>query len=164
MINLYLNKRILPKDRDWVEIIDPPFNRDVRTFKLTQDEIAIMQRLENTTLVENGGNSVLNKYGMVVSLDKISSGLKTILLISYYKRNSPGKIGIYLNQCGENYLDTALEQLDDCGFPGLLSYRPSNVLEFKDREMLINNKFHIHTVRELHRLIWSRELQCQLED
>lgn len=98
MINIYKNKKDIPNNYDLIEYNDIFFNKF--TSQLIDDRAkSIISEIDGAKLI--GKYKIQSKFGdMVLDIDKLSSGCKTVLNIIF----NPNKV-FSIKECGDNALN-----------------------------------------------------------
>ena len=146
MIKLYTNKR-KRRDLEWLLFIDDYFDRNISLNNLTRSDMDLMQKLENIVVVDEERNMVKTN-GTPFPLIYISTGLKTLIIIRYLKRNNINNVLVDITGCGSNIIEYIFEEITDGSVPIIL--RHSDLWELKkDRVILINDKIVVRTIHKL---------------
>ena len=149
MIKLYTDLKYAPKDIEWIRFNDALFNSNIVARKLTDKDFRLMEEIEGVTLVDKETSLFKSKTGLI-SIDKISTGLKTLLNIRWLKRQNK-VYGVDITECGPNVLDYIFEEVTDGSIPVLL--RHWDVLDLKDRYIEVNGKERVRTMNNLYSLL-----------
>lgn len=134
MIQLYISKNTIPSNMEIIDDIDMTFDYMIYTDKIRMDNIdkEIVKKIDKAKVREDGLMDTPFSNG--VSIDRLSTGCKTLILANHLGTNQI----INISQCGNNALNM-LFNLDNKSY--YLSYCiiPSNT-EFKFPVKVNNRK------------------------
>ena len=98
MITIFKNKNDIPGDMDYIELNDVFFNQNPAS-RLDSMASAIIEKIDDSRLVDK--YKIESKFnGVVVDIDCLSTGCKTILNVLYF----PNKV-FCMKECGDNALE-----------------------------------------------------------
>lgn len=146
MINLYTNREKLPKNIKWIIDIDPYFDGKINATMLGEKDRRLMKEIENVAILDDRFGTCQSDEG-VFPLTYISTGLKTLLVIRYLKQKGIPNMGVDISECGPDVIDYIFEEVTDGSLSLLLTHR--DILDLKDREINLNNKIVVKTIRDL---------------
>lgn len=147
MIELYTTVKKIPSMYKLIVYPDAVFDTEMGDIgKLTKEELMLIEELEGLKFVEGSSGLLEGRLGRT-SLENISTGLKTVLILSYMGRNNKQGFCVNITECGPNYLDYAFEYAYKGGIPVLLRHK--FVLGTKDREIMVNGNKVVRTTRRL---------------
>ena len=152
MIRLYTDLKFAPKGIDWIRFNDALFASKITASKLTDKDLSLMYNIEGLSLFRKEDNLFKSRTG-IITLNDISTGLKTLLNIRWLKRQKNIKkvIGVDITECGSNVLDYVFEEVSDGSIPVLLKHW--DVLELKDRYIEVNGKTRVKSMNKLYSLL-----------
>lgn len=150
MIKLYTDTKYAPKDLKWVFRNDATFDSNIVAKKLDKKDLQLMFDLEGLTLIDKQNNLFKSSTG-VITIDRISTGLKTLLNIRMLKKQHETHYGVDITECGSNILDFVFEEVLDGNIPVLL--RHWDILSLKDRYMKVNGTQELRTMKKLYSLL-----------
>lgn len=98
MITIFKNKKDIPQDMEYVELNDIYFNQNTAC-KLDDRAEKVVEIIDGAKLISK--YKMYSKFnGIVLDVDKLSSGCKTVLNVLY----NPDKV-FCLKECGNNALE-----------------------------------------------------------
>lgn len=98
MITIFKNKQDIPSQMEYIEINDVFFNQNTVT-KIDERAKKVIEEIDGARLISK--YKISSKFNEVVlDIDKISAGCKTVLNVLYY----PDKV-FCLKECGSNALE-----------------------------------------------------------
>ena len=145
MIKLYTGKDKC-SDVKWIQNIDPYFDNHFTASNLTQSDLNIMYKLEGLELVDKQFSIFKSEEGSF-PINYISTGLKTLLIVRYLKRQGIKDRGVDVTECGPNILDALFEEITDGSVPIIL--RHTDIFGLKDRVVSVNDTSPVRTISKL---------------
>lgn len=109
-----------------------------------------MYEIENLELYDAENNIFKSPTGLI-TIESISTGLKTLLNIRWLKRQKLNNYGINITECGPNVLDYVFEEVSDGSLLVLLNHW--DILTCKDRYVEVNGKQRVKTMNNLFNIL-----------
>ena len=155
MLKLYTSSEYFKKDG--ILYVDAYFNNNVSGDMLEEKELSILARYEKAKLI---GNGLLDgRYG-IFHLSNVSSGVKTLIVLSLISRGILAKPNfINLTECGDNVLDEAFKLVESLNIPCMLNH--VGLYGCQDIECIVNDKHRVYTNYDLVEVILSEIMRCE---
>lgn len=154
MVNLYSSYRYF-NGIDGISVVDTYFNQNVRDVGMFNEfELKLLKEIEHAEPVGNSGDILHGRFGNFL-LKNISSGVKTVLLLSLIAR---GKLGrpkyIDITECGSNVLTYVFKYADKLGIPCILQHICFDAV--RDFDYILDEIYVVKTTEELIDLLVER--------
>lgn len=140
----------------WIRNIDPYFNSFVHTSKLTKGDLNLLRKLEGVELLDSHFGTFLSPEGAFTA-SGLSSGMKTLLIIRFLKRENKRGVGVDITECGPKMLDYVFEEVTDGSIPVLLQH--TDVLRLRNRVISVNDGPVIRSMDKLFDELMKLELE-----
>lgn len=153
MIKLYTDTKFAPSNIKWVMVNDAFFDANISVKKLNKKDKELMNTIEGIRTLDNNYDAVISRTG-IITINDISTGLKTLLNIRFLKRNIERvnkPFGVNITECGKNVLDYVFEEVKDGSMFVLLSH--FDVLGLKNRYIEVNGNKRVKTMDALFELL-----------
>lgn len=150
MIKLYTDIKYASDNIEWIYSNDALFNSKINANQLNSKDLQLMNEIEGLTLNDKT-NSLFNSPTGMITIDNISTGLKTLLNIRWLKRQGLINYGVNITECGPNILDYVFEEVSDGSICVLLNHW--DVLSCKDRYIEVNGTQRVKTMKNLFNLL-----------
>lgn len=142
---IYVNTYSYENNKDKYRFsIEDLFKTTVMNEELDAREVELIKRIDNATVV--GRNTVRNFMGDVTSVENLSRGLKTLLVIRWFIKN---KKDLYfdVSSCGNNVFDSLVEEIGNRDAHLLLCNY--TVWGDKEADITVNDKYSINSFSKL---------------
>lgn len=144
MIKLYTSYEKIPSEYKIINSVNSDFNVAITKNQLNKKDLELMLEIEGLKNIIN--SEYFESNTGIVPIESISTGLKSLLLIRWLKRNKKNeKICINITECGRNILDYVFSEIAESDFSVLLMHK--NVLRLKDRVISVNDSCITKTSR-----------------
>lgn len=145
MIRLYTSKKFFEKEG--ITHIDAFFDNTVVRTDLKEQEEKFINKFEQAEFIDETEELLKGRFGMY-PMNKISSGVKTLLVLSLISRGVIGKPS-YLNvtECGNNILDYVFQLADKIDLPLILNH--TELYGVKNYNFIVNDKHNVNDIVEL---------------
>jgi hypothetical protein len=145
MVKICTSKQAV-SDLEGIMDVDAAFSAWVQKDMLGTRELAFMKKFEQA---EYGDKGELVGRFMEFPLHDVSSGVKTLLLISLQSRGQFGRNIQYINvtECGSNVLDAVFDLANGMDVRLLLLH--TRLRGCRDRDFLLNDRIKVSNISEL---------------
>lgn len=153
MIKLFTDIKLAPSETNWVMVNDAFFDANIAVKKLNKRDKELMYEIEGIKTLDNNSDAVMSRTG-IITINEISTGLKTLLNIRFLKRNIERvnkPFGVNITECGKNVLDYVFEEVKGGSMFVLL--RHFDVLGLKNRYIEVNGDKRVKTMDALFELL-----------
>lgn len=150
MIKLYTDGDKAPTQQV-ITFIDEKFNSSVRAKMLDNECVALLQKLDNAVIVDVERSRIQTPFG-IGQLSDISTGTKVAIIVYLVGVGVLKPATVDVTECGINAMSVAFDLADRYSVP-LILHTPID--ELGDREVLINDKYLVHTQFALFDTLWD---------
>lgn len=143
---IYLNTFHYEKNKEkYKNNIENLFVTTVMNEPLDDRDIELIKKIDKAEYI--GHNMVCNSMGDGVSIEKLSRGLKTLLVIRWFIKNNKTNLYFNISSCGNNVIDSLVEDVRDIDIH-FLTYNYTMESRVK-ADIRVNDKYDIKTISEL---------------
>lgn len=130
-IIIFTERNKLPENiKYYLDDCEAFFDAKVSSKEFTDKDLDIIKKIDNAVLLDKDIGTVRTPFG-VASIENLSSGCKTVLVLQYLIRNSndySGKILLDVTACGYNALDILFNLVSSAHIDIVLLLRHDNGL------------------------------------
>lgn len=143
---IYINTYQYEQDREkYRQNIADLFRTTVMKEELDSREIELIEKIDHAKYM--GNNTIENFMGNITSIEKLSKGLRTLLVIRWFIKHEKKDIIFDISNCGNNVFDYLVEEVGNTDVHFLLcNYSVSG---HKQADIIINEKYKINRFSEI---------------
>lgn len=145
MIKLYTSKKYFEKEG--ITHIDAYFDNTVVRSDFTEQEEKFINKFEHAEFIDETEELLKGRFGLY-TLNKISSGVKTLIVLSLISRGvieAPSYLNV--TECGNNILGYVFLLADKIELPLILNH--TELYGVNNYNFIVNDKYKVNDIVEL---------------